>query len=611
MVCYYNLSTIPECVVLSGSDAIDQIVDVVTRDCTVLTCQLCVGFLCNISNTEVFQEELSLPGPVQAIIQIIASPQLHMSIKVDAVQTVYNMVTMYPACRVVFIENDVVTALWKFLKAQGGGGGGGGKDDASTTALSSNASSSVNTASADASDDEDSVLLLIGQIVEALCSQLEDPKIHRKAMADGIMNVILKLAKLELPSLKANMSFCMYNMIKGGDLMKVLKWESVDILFWLTLYDTLGLQDLILRNVARTLRGFSAGAEESKVLIRQERFFSVFKELIKSKNEDVLWQSAGVLYNLLQYSFNIKVLLDKGLIGYIFEIAQSGFESVRHVCSACLHLVPNDMPDMDDPVVLELVLCLLEAQGDKFAQLSDPPTDIVQTTSIEKYYAGSKLKVMGTDFKASWGVIVNGLESVFTPAMLFVSDEHTDFDNTVMKSGTATSAEASSFGFHQKITSDTYAGFQASNETARDGDPSDGLSIVTPNLQARIPAVGSSGNSPVGDPLSMDSPISRPAAGHTKSVHQKRDRERDKELCNISIFSTNSSRLPLIQPPKDIPTNTLAAIKSSTYKNKSGQNPPTSKRHDGGAGLPPAVMKSYSDRNSATMSINSHMNSSK
>jgi hypothetical protein len=147
--------------------------------------------------------------------------------------------------------------------------------------------------------------------------------------------------------------------------MRVLKWDSVDILFWLTLHDTLSLHDTILRNVARTLRSFSSDKEESKVLVRQERFFAVFRELIKSKNEDVLWQAAGVLYNLMQYDFNIKVLLDKGLIGFIFDIAASGFENVRHVCSACLHLVPNDMPNMDDPVRLHKLSCIKYASLNK------------------------------------------------------------------------------------------------------------------------------------------------------------------------------------------------------------------------------------------------------
>jgi hypothetical protein len=54
------------------------------------------------------------------------------------------------------------------------------------------------------------------------------------------------------------MACSIYSLTWGGDSMKVLKWDGIDILFWLTLYDCLGMFDVIRKNVSRTLRNFSA-----------------------------------------------------------------------------------------------------------------------------------------------------------------------------------------------------------------------------------------------------------------------------------------------------------------------------------------------------------------
>ena len=45
-------------------------------------------------------------------------------------------------------------------------------------------------------------------------------------------------------------------------------------------------------------------------------------------------------------------------------------------------MIPDHMPSMDDPVVLQLVLCLLEAQGEKFAQLTEKPADVLPYTMV-------------------------------------------------------------------------------------------------------------------------------------------------------------------------------------------------------------------------------------
>lgn len=116
----FNLSQIPECRVLAGTKAVNIIVDVISQDCNIVSTKLCIATLCNMSNMAVFHEQLSTLA-ISSLIKVLASPQFHMSVKRDAIQAVYNLVTLHPPCREVFIESDGIVSLWKLLKVQGGG----------------------------------------------------------------------------------------------------------------------------------------------------------------------------------------------------------------------------------------------------------------------------------------------------------------------------------------------------------------------------------------------------------------------------------------------------------------------------------------------------------
>jgi hypothetical protein len=57
------------------------------------------------------------------------------------------------------------------------------------------------------------------------------------------MPVLLKLAKLEVPIIKLYAACSMFSLTLGNETLRVLKWDAVDILFWLTLHDVLSLLD--------------------------------------------------------------------------------------------------------------------------------------------------------------------------------------------------------------------------------------------------------------------------------------------------------------------------------------------------------------------------------
>jgi hypothetical protein len=456
----FNLSGIAECRVLAESRVLSLVVEVLGNECPALCIKLCAASICNFSLMGVFHEKLSAQDVMTTIVTLLGSPQMHMSIKKDALQTVYNMVTMYTPSRTMFVHCEGVTALWKLLKVKGalGGGGGGVAGGSEERSMLSEDNTSAGAASVDSLEEEEATLTMIGHIVKELTDELQvtDVTYERKMLADGIMSIILKLAKYEYPMLKLDMSFAIYNLSRGVELMKLLKAETVDILFWLTLHDTLGTHDLICRNVSRALRCFCFTVDECKVLVKQERFMAVFKCLIKSKNEDVLWQTAGVMYNLMGIEYCLKVLLERNLVNLIFEIAASGYPSVKHVCSACLHMIPDHMPNMEDPVVLELVLCLLEAQGDKFSELGNKPDDNMPYNMVNPCYGGTLLKHTGTDFKALWTHQSCEVDNVFTPALLFTpTDQNLD--------SSMPNLDSSTFSFltpHVKMKSADYQDFR-------------------------------------------------------------------------------------------------------------------------------------------------------
>jgi hypothetical protein len=60
------------------------------------------------------------------------------------------------------------------------------------------------------------------------------------------MTLMLRLAKLEIPLLKVDIADALYTLSTTSESLKLLKMEAVHILFWLTLYDCLALNDVIM-----------------------------------------------------------------------------------------------------------------------------------------------------------------------------------------------------------------------------------------------------------------------------------------------------------------------------------------------------------------------------
>lgn len=131
-----------------------------------------------------------------------------------------------------------------------------------------------------------------------------------------------------------------------------------------------------------------------------------------------------------------KIVIHRGAVTLIFELAASNYMSVRHVCSACLHMAPENMPDMEDPAVLKLVLCLLEADAEKFAELGERslsalPYDVARIVEKSPHVAEQ------LPFVPTWTTITCEVDTMFTPAVVDLPVEGA-MSLTIRPLGTAT-----------------------------------------------------------------------------------------------------------------------------------------------------------------------------
>lgn len=149
-------------------------------------------------------------------------------------------------------------------------------------------------------------------------------------------------------------------------------------------------------------------------MCNEDRLMTIMKALNKTTNLDVLSQTAAIVYNLLAIDECKTIMLKRGIIDFIFEVAKCGVESVRHICSACLHMAPDNMPDLENPEVLSLVMCLLDADGDLFGDMAVRAVEqleyILGSTAIASAYVHE-----GTDFSGHWITLVCDVDSNFSP----------------------------------------------------------------------------------------------------------------------------------------------------------------------------------------------------
>lgn len=134
----------------------------------ILCIQLSVASLCNFSLSEVFHDQLTTValGP---LVKAISAPHLDASIKIDCIYFIYNLVTQFAPSHKIAIEEGVVMALQKIVKVHS----------------------------------DELIIGMVGRILKEVCSV---ESLSRRLLADGVMAIILKLAKYEYPLLKLDLA---------------------------------------------------------------------------------------------------------------------------------------------------------------------------------------------------------------------------------------------------------------------------------------------------------------------------------------------------------------------------------------------------------------------
>lgn len=387
-VSIYNMSKLDDCLKLAGTLIVPSLASAISTG-PIMCTQLAVAALCNFSRFALFHEQITNMVSVN-LIKLLSSPQIDFSVKLEIIHTMYNVVTEYTPARSYFVENGIVSALVKVCK----------------------------------SVDNEDTLACIGRILRELCQYTE---LVRVLISEGIMPLLLRLSKLEIPTLKIDIADALYTLSATNESMKLLKLDVVHILFWLTLYDCLSLNDIIMKYVSKTLRNFTVTKEDATILCEEERFFHVIKALSKKGNsENVVWQTAAVIYNLLNINDEIRaVMVSRSVVQVIFDLAICGYTSVMHLCSASLHTVTDHIPNVENPIVLELITSLLDAESDQLTQLLNKTTEEVGYNQSPSPFI-SEFCHESTGFKGTWTMLTCDLETEFKPTRIEATTSRTE-----------------------------------------------------------------------------------------------------------------------------------------------------------------------------------------
>jgi hypothetical protein len=140
----------------------------------VLCSQLVAAALVNYSLRPPFYEQLSNVA-VGAALRFMDSPSVDETIKIDILKFVYNLAVNVETSRFRIVDNDGIAILGRYV----------------------------------GSVVDEEILCLVGRIVKECCSNAVDPDIHKRLMKDGVMKILLKLAKVEVPPLKVCVCSCL------------------------------------------------------------------------------------------------------------------------------------------------------------------------------------------------------------------------------------------------------------------------------------------------------------------------------------------------------------------------------------------------------------------
>jgi hypothetical protein len=249
-------------------------------------------------------------------------------------------------------------------------------------------------------------------------------------------------------------------------------------------------------------------------------------------------------------------MLSRGVVNQIFEIAASGYESVKHVCSACLHMIPDDIPDMDNPEVLELVLCLLEVDDGRFAELGGK-CDSPLPYSMPIQLSNSPFTHAGTNFAPTWITLTCDVDKIFSPALI------------PLPKGSAVSADIKGYG-------NSTIGIVEEHKKLLGADYFNNNEPIFPNDESNSGVSGDFDSTPFKINTSIPPPSIKPPPALQDSIDgysfNGNESGIDDARASPKPVLPQEIAFPKIAKLKPaIPKDTLGAIKSNKYKGDSSK----------------------------------------
>ena len=188
----------------------------------------------------------------------------------------------------------------------------------------------------DSNQRDEKILLTIARILKELCKYAFEPIIHEKLITDNIIKTLLILSKSEIMDLRFDISCCIFDLTKSNNnaTLKMIKGDGIEILYYLTLQNDFNLScnEALKLNTAIALRNMTAKSNiQCEIISTSDFIIPIMKQIILSKNEEILTHIAASVHNLMSWEDSKTVMLTRNVLGIVFDLAESGkyLESVR------------------------------------------------------------------------------------------------------------------------------------------------------------------------------------------------------------------------------------------------------------------------------------------
>lgn len=329
----YHLSTVVDGrTSLIKQDVVPVITSLCVGESSARVQQLVVAAIGNLSCCAEAHRSIT-ESAMPLLIETMRQTVRTLDTRINACIALCNLVVRYPASREIAIRGDVLPALRHFVRA-------------------------VST---------DEAMVLMAKVLRDLTWQSDGQPI---LASQGAMALCLRLAKNEQVILKHDVATAVCNLCSCPfATANIVEEGAINAIFWLTLQDCLNMTRPILRECAIAVRHLAQNDSLRPLICMEDNLLPVMVRLSRFMEcEEIRYDAAVTIYYILGNEPTQKSICRAGAIKLLSDLATTG-TSIREVCSAALHQLPNELLSNINGQLLSVLMSLLQMSN---AEFTDP-----------------------------------------------------------------------------------------------------------------------------------------------------------------------------------------------------------------------------------------------